>query len=160
MTNQIDTRHLRELAEAATPGPWEARTWSHQFDDGIKFGYVEASGYELWDTSGGNTVAEARNAEHIAAANPQTMIALLDELESATKAGARITAENHLEEKRRLVEVARERQARIDAALVEMSKAPECNEHPDGDPITCGWKSDLIRVRRALTTPTENGEKQ
>lgn len=41
------------------------------------------------------------------------------------------------------------------AALVErirgtVSNAPACDEYADDDVITCGWKSDMKRVRRAL----------
>ena len=39
----------------------------------------------------------------------------------------------------------------LDAIRAVLADAPEpCPEHPDGDPITCGWKSDMIRVRRIL----------
>lgn len=77
----IDTKHLRALAEAATPGPWEAETWTHQFDDEITFGYVEANECSIWDHSGGNTVANAADADYIAAIDPPTLIALLGEIE-------------------------------------------------------------------------------
>ena len=79
----IDHARLRALAEAATPGPWEAETWTHQFDDEITFGYVEANECSIWDHSGGNTVANAADADYIAAIDPPTLIALLDRLDAA-----------------------------------------------------------------------------
>jgi hypothetical protein len=27
---------------------------------------------------------------------------------------------------------------------------PECAEHPDSDPVTCGWKYDIRRIRGVM----------
>ena len=40
-----------------------------------------------------------------------------------------------------------------------MSEAPECDVYPDGSTITCGWKSDMIRVRRILSRAIDTKEK-
>ena len=89
----IDTTKLRELAQKATPGPWtqwEGRGWVHA-------GTPEANG-QICRTDCGDfsDAQEIKNAEYIAAANPATVLALLDELdrlrkvESATLQGEKI----------------------------------------------------------------------
>ena len=89
----IDTKGLRRLAQAATPGPWLFRTtptgaglchivsaadWRGAFiyGDGIRIGVDDAlpKAQEL-----------AANASLIAAANPATISELLDRLEAAEK---------------------------------------------------------------------------
>ena len=74
--SNIDKRGLREAAEKATKGRWAV-----EFDD------------EIYSTDGVNheqiamvfSENEARDAAFIAAANPATVLALLDELEAAEK---------------------------------------------------------------------------
>ncbi|ELJ4794647.1 ead/Ea22-like family protein [Salmonella enterica] len=72
----IDKRALREVAERATPGNW--RRTSSLFN-GITVTPFSLCGEEV---TLAHTV-EKRDAEFIAAANPATMLALLDELDSA-----------------------------------------------------------------------------
>ena len=86
----IDTTKLRELAQNAAPGPWYTSAPSeHAVWYDIKDGR-----YLIADTSSGFT--DDGNAEYIAAANPATVLALLDELdrlrkvESATLQGEKI----------------------------------------------------------------------
>lgn len=86
----IDTTQLRELAQKASPGPWYTSAPSeHAVWYDIKDGR-----YLIADTSSGFT--DDGNAEYIAAANPATVLALLDELdrlrnvESATLQGKKI----------------------------------------------------------------------
>lgn len=75
---------LRRLAESATPGPWES----------VKRSEYDGSYYFLIQTQeerNGWEIAEIRmdvphdNAAFIAAANPSTILALLDELEAAQR---------------------------------------------------------------------------
>ena len=74
--SNIDKRGLREAAEKATKGRWAV-----EFDD------------EIYSTDGVNheqiamvfSENEARDAAFIAAANPATVLAMLDELEAAEK---------------------------------------------------------------------------
>ena len=74
--SNIDKRALREAAEKATKGQWAV-----EFDD------------EIYSTDGVNheqiamvfSENEARDAAFIAAANPATVLALLDELEAKDK---------------------------------------------------------------------------
>ncbi|EDQ9953965.1 ead/Ea22-like family protein [Salmonella enterica subsp. diarizonae] len=70
----IDKRALREVAERATPGNWR-RTSS-------LFNGITATPFSLCgeEVTLAHTV-EKRDAEFIAAANPATMLALLDELD-------------------------------------------------------------------------------
>jgi hypothetical protein len=76
----INTGKLRELAERATAGPWVV--WSSLYE------HMDAQLRSADTTVEGVALAEFyrlangyANATYIAAANPQTMIALLDELE-------------------------------------------------------------------------------
>lgn len=77
--SNIDKRALREAAEKATKGRWAV-----EFDD------------EIYSTDGVNheqiamvfSENEARDAAFIAAANPATVLALLDELEAAEHTAA------------------------------------------------------------------------
>ncbi|HAK6848974.1 TPA: ead/Ea22-like family protein [Salmonella enterica] len=73
--SNIDKRALREVAERATPGNW--RRTSSLFN-GITVTPFSLCGEEV---TLAHTV-EKRDAEFIAAANPATMLALLDELEA------------------------------------------------------------------------------
>lgn len=81
------TNDLREKAEAATPGPWEATDGVVWIDTREQVccgrGYQECCGEP--DVIGGQEkVADtnAPNAAYIAAANPAAIIALLDELDA------------------------------------------------------------------------------
>ncbi|MDU5197717.1 MAG: ead/Ea22-like family protein, partial [Enterobacter sichuanensis] len=81
--SSIDKRALREAAEKATKGQWAV-----EFDD------------EIYSTDGVNheqiamvfSENEACDAAFIAAANPATALALLDELEAAEKRIAELEA--------------------------------------------------------------------
>lgn len=73
--SNIDKQALREVAERATPGNW--RRTSSLFN-GITVTPFSLCGEEV---TLAHTV-EKRDAEFIAAANPATMLALLDELET------------------------------------------------------------------------------
>lgn len=81
--SNINKQALREAAEKATKGQWAV-----EFDD------------EIYSTDGVNheqiamvfSENEARDAAFIAAANPATVLALLDELEAAEKRIAELEA--------------------------------------------------------------------
>ncbi|EBA8754979.1 ead/Ea22-like family protein [Salmonella enterica] len=80
----IDKQALREAAEKATPGNW--RRASSRFN-GITVTPFSLCGEEVMLA---HTV-EKRDAEFIAAANPATMLALLDELEHYKSREERVT---------------------------------------------------------------------
>ncbi|MBA2139235.1 ead/Ea22-like family protein [Salmonella enterica subsp. houtenae serovar 44:z36,[z38]:-] len=72
----IDKRALREVAEKATPGNWRRAS--------SRFNGITVTPFSLCDEEVMLAHAvEKRDAEFIVAANPATMLALLDELCSA-----------------------------------------------------------------------------
>ena len=45
----------------------------------------------------------------------------------------------------------------LDAIRAVLSEEPDpCPEHPDDDPITCGWKRDNLTIRHILNDIKEN----
>ena len=83
----IDTKELRRLAQAATPGPWYVtgkltRYVEARIDGGL-IQEVAACGPTKAD--GGYGPQQEANARLIAAANPATISELLDRLEEAEK---------------------------------------------------------------------------
>lgn len=85
----IDTKELRRLAEAATPGPWrmvpDERTYrdlnGHPTGNEYIAGYdVHSDAREIIGCEGINPAQEA-DAEFIATINPATVLALLDRVE-------------------------------------------------------------------------------
>ena len=102
----IDTQRLRELAQNSTPGPWYTSAPSeHAVWYDIKDGR-----YLIADTSSGFT--DDGNAEYIAAANPATVLALLDEIDRSRGtidivSAALFAAEKELAELRSIEKAAR-----------------------------------------------------
>lgn len=81
----LNKKALREAAEKATPGDWRRAS--------TRFNGITATPFSL----GGEEVmlagtSEKRDAEFIAAANPATVLSLLDELEVAEKRIAELEA--------------------------------------------------------------------
>lgn len=85
----IDTKNLRKLAEAATPGPWVA--CGPSFGDALPR-YLNEVAVDLNGDDDGMTVAEAvpgmeeessADMAFIAAANPAVVLELLDRLDAA-----------------------------------------------------------------------------
>lgn len=77
---------LKQLAEAATPGPWEAYgTW-----------VAEVTAHAAGDPEAPDTrllECDEFNADYIAAANPQTILALLALVEAGQKIRDRLEAD-------------------------------------------------------------------
>lgn len=73
----IDTQRLRELAQKATPGPW-----GYELDHGSYLRIYSDAGSRIVDGCGccGSPNCDEVNATFIAAANPATVLTLLDEL--------------------------------------------------------------------------------
>lgn len=92
----VDEQNLRQLAEAATPGPWIH--WQsggiHQID-AAKTTVVHWSGFDQLQTPNEKTAIK-NNAAYIAAANPAAILSLLDELQTlrSERTAWRVTAEN------------------------------------------------------------------
>ena len=86
----IDTQRLRELAQKATPGPWKAGCLASWNADGVSCRFVYRGKDESVQTrvriKGGEGVNGSvfdcdADAEYIAAANPATVLAPLDEID-------------------------------------------------------------------------------
>ena len=83
----IDTQRLRELAQNSTPGPWtqwEGRGWIHTGSpEANAEGYMAGTHGQVCrtDCDDFSDAQEIKNAEYIAAANPATVLVLLDELD-------------------------------------------------------------------------------
>lgn len=81
MTINLD--ELKKLANAATHGTWIKTNWQ-SMDEPINAGVDSESGSHVAGTM------EDHDAEYIAAANPQTVLALISELEEARKDAERL----------------------------------------------------------------------
>ena len=85
--SNIDKRALREAAEKATPGPWyvhdkPCEDGNYGIDNSDKEFLAEAV---VWWGFARQSIWREEDAKHIAAANPATVLALLDELEAKDK---------------------------------------------------------------------------
>ncbi|MBN6174007.1 ead/Ea22-like family protein [Escherichia coli] len=100
---KINYQALREAAEKATCGAWSLEYGEERFDAGDALIHREVVGYlPICRIEGAHPesgfdedfqMEQQANAEFIAAANPATVLALLDELETAKKRIAELKAE-------------------------------------------------------------------
>ncbi len=85
MLSREQRDELRRLAEAATPGPWDTDT--HRDDDGREVPMLMQAyginGHIAYGTGFGDGEQERINFGYLNAADPQTVLELLDELEAA-----------------------------------------------------------------------------
>ncbi|ENM2274282.1 ead/Ea22-like family protein [Escherichia coli] len=101
--SKIDYQALREKAEKATCGEWSLEYGESRFDGDDALIHREVVGYlPICRIEGAHPesgfdedfqMEQQANAEFIAAANPATVLALLDELEAANKRIAELEAE-------------------------------------------------------------------
>ncbi|EFL6490508.1 Eaa protein [Escherichia coli] len=101
--SKIDYQALREKAEKATSGVWSLEYGEERFDADDALIHREVVGYlPICRIEGAHPesgfdedfqMEQQANAEFIAAANPATVLALLDELETAKKRIAELEAE-------------------------------------------------------------------
>lgn len=101
--SKIDYQALRAKAEKATCGEWSLEYGEGRFDGDDALIHREAAGYiPICRIEGAHPesgfdedfqMEQQANAEFIAAANPATVLALLDELEAANKRIAELEAE-------------------------------------------------------------------
>lgn len=101
--SKIDYQALREAAEKATCGEWSLEYGESRFDGDDALIHREVAGYiPICRIEGAHPesgfdedfqMEQQANAEFIAAANPATVLALLDELETAKKRIAELEAE-------------------------------------------------------------------
>ena len=100
--SKIDYQALREKAEKATCGVWSLEYGESRFDGDDALIHREAAGYiPICRIEGAHPESgfdedfqteQQANAEFIAASNPATVLALLDELEAAKKRIAELEA--------------------------------------------------------------------
>ncbi|MFL1975110.1 ead/Ea22-like family protein [Salmonella enterica] len=100
--SKIDYQALREAAEKATCGVWSLEYGEERFDAGDALIHREVVGYlPICRIEGAHPesgfdedfqMEQQANAEFIAAANPATVLALLDELESKDRRNAELEA--------------------------------------------------------------------
>ncbi|EIH1140750.1 ead/Ea22-like family protein [Escherichia coli] len=100
--SKIDYQALREKAEKATCGVWSLEYGEGQFDGDDALIHREVAGYiPICRIEGAHPesgfdedfqIEQQANAEFIAAANPATVLTLLDELEAAIKRIAELEA--------------------------------------------------------------------
>ncbi|EOX9914762.1 prophage protein [Escherichia coli] len=102
--SEINYQALRAKAEKATCGEWSLEYGEGRFDGDDALIHREAAGYiPICRIEGAHPesgfdedfqMEQQANAEFIAAANPATVLALLDELEAAEKRNAELQSEN------------------------------------------------------------------
>lgn len=94
--SNIDKRALREAAEKATPGPWyvhdkPCEDGNYGIDTSDKEFLAEAV---VWWGFARQSIWREEDAKFIAASNPATVLALLDELEADKKRIAELQSVN------------------------------------------------------------------
>lgn len=165
--SKIDYQALREAAEKATCGEWSLEYGEERFDAGDALIHREVVGYlPICRIEGAHPesgfdedfqMEQQANAEFIAAANPATVLALLDERERNQQYIKRRDQENEeialtVGKLRVELEAANKRIAELDAELV--SQTYKLNELSGNSPVTPdGW----VIVPKKLTA--ENGAK-
>lgn len=91
----VDAEALRELAAAATPGPWtwgKGGIYAGEYDEVLTTGPVECMTYCYGGSSTLDGDRYDQDAAYIAAANPTAVTALLDRLTAAEGAVERAAA--------------------------------------------------------------------
>ncbi|ENJ2273036.1 ead/Ea22-like family protein [Escherichia coli] len=135
--SKIDYQALREKAEKATCGEWSLEYGKGRFDGDDALIHREVAGYiPICRIEGAHPESgfdedfqteQQANAEFIAAANPATVLALLDELEAAENNlidsechGAEL--EESLRDKQALLEASEKRIAELEAREIKPAK--------------------------------------
>lgn len=72
----LDLNHLREIAEYATPGPWENVSSERTMNDRSEWRIGDSHKPKVL-----SAVMRAADAEHIAAFDPPTVLAMINEIE-------------------------------------------------------------------------------
>jgi hypothetical protein len=133
MTDRLSDEELvrlDELAGDATPGRWSCFELPQPVGGSDATLHAEGGPVDtVWTTGlppeiGG--LGRFPDAKFIAAADPDVVRALVAEV---------------LESRRIISEV---------RAILD--DEPECPEHPDDDPVTCGWKRDIQTIRHIIDT--------
>lgn len=102
--SNIDKRALREAAEKATPGRWEYYPGNTSIEYNVD-SMDEDQGSILYVDSGDFTQKQTDlNGAFIAAANPATILALLDELEASEKRIAELERKEQHSERQSVID--------------------------------------------------------
>lgn len=163
--SKIDYQALREAAEKATCGEWSLEYGEGRFDGDDALIHREAAGYiPICRIEGAHPesgfdedfqMEQQANAEFIAAANPATVLALLDELERNQQYIKRRDQENEdialtVGKLRVELEAAKKRIAELEAEPV--SQTYKLNELSGNSPVTPdGWISCSERMPDSKT---------
>ncbi|MCM7780398.1 ead/Ea22-like family protein [Enterobacter ludwigii] len=138
---------LREAAEKATPGRWEYYPGNTSIEYNVD-SMGEDQGSIVYVDSGDFTKDQTdRNGEFIAAANPATVLALLDELEAAEALNKHLDlairkAEGCSEALRRKLEAAEERIAELSELPMKSDVEKKPQNTLGGRPVYLGDGSD------------------
>ena len=144
--SNIDKQALREAAEKATPGEWK-RMMRNSDELMTTFHGVAIGNVFVELTTGKRDIFDA---EFIAAANPSTVLALLDELEAKDAQIVNLTAERDALREEEMGE-AKHSNTRA-AADIYFQLVEECEIHPGGSLVE--YVSDL-RERAAAACKGE-----
>ena len=138
--SKIDYQALREKAEKATCGVWSLEYGEERFDAGDALIHREVVGYlPICRIKGAHPesgfdedfqMEQQANAEFIAAANPSTILALLDELEASEALNKHLElavrkADGCSEALRRKTEAAEKRITELESTLNRHYESPD-----------------------------------
>ncbi|MDD8380251.1 ead/Ea22-like family protein [Escherichia coli] len=156
--NKIDYQALREAAEKATPGPWEYYPGNTSIEYNVD-SMVEDQGSIVYVDSGDFTQKQTDlNGAFIAAANPATVLALLDERERNLQYIKRRDQENEdialtVGRLRVELEAAEKRIAELDAREISLpersSMLHRTDFHDDYQTVMAYKVSEVIAAIRA-----------
>ncbi|MFO9944791.1 ead/Ea22-like family protein [Escherichia sp. WS2442] len=156
--SSIDKRELREAAEKATPGPWEYYPGNTSIEYNVD-SMVEDQGSIVYVDSGDFTQKQTDlNGAFIAAANPATVLALLDERERNLQYIKRRDQENEdialtVGRLRVELEAAEKRIAELDAREISLpersSMLHRTDFHDDYQTVMAYKVSEVIDAIRA-----------
>lgn len=145
----IDKERLKKLAQAATPGPWvkgapgEVHTSNYKVDGQVMCDHI-ASGF-------GCGSSDPDDAAFVAAANPETVLALLAEIERLS--GRVTTLEKYEDECLRLMRDAEAERDQLKAENEALRKKADCVDD-------CAHLiRKLVHCRRQLATDNALAEK-
>jgi hypothetical protein len=166
--SKIDYQELRAKAEKATCGEWSLEYGEGRFDGDDALIHREAAGYiPICRIEGARPesgfdedfqMEQQANAEFIAAANPATVLALLDELEAAEALNKHLElairkAEGCSEALRRKTETSERRIAELEAREISLpersSMLHRTDFHEDYQTVMAYKVSEVIAAIRA-----------
>ena len=121
---------IRERLDKATPGPWEAGVDGDRMNPVVRAldGRVEHTIDYLLTKNGPD---QGMNDAKFIANAPDDLAWCIRKIERLSAKLAMVS-------------------------LIVDDEPDPCPEHPNDDPVTCGWKRDIISIRRILNDTEEN----